>query len=67
MKVSVTKSLFWALGCSMLFLLLLFSIKKSFAARPAGSETCRNVTASPTLEPLWESISHQFVSTVCLP
>ncbi|MDB5253091.1 MAG: hypothetical protein JWP27_2260 [Flaviaesturariibacter sp.] len=59
--------MFWALGCCLLFLVLLFSIKKSFAAQAAGADTCRTETAAPALEPLWESISHQFVSSVCLP
>jgi hypothetical protein len=66
MKKLLTKSLIWTLCCSLVLFVLLFSVKKSFAAAAdCDEEYCsRKETPSNNIEPLWESISHQFVSTV---
>jgi hypothetical protein len=69
MKKLITKSLIWTLGCSMTLFVLLFSVKKSFAAKDNCTEesACRkDLPEVKDIEPLWESISHHFVSTVSL-
>ena len=69
MKKLITKSLLWTLGCSLVLFVLLFSVKKSFAASAACAEEicCKEEMPSGSrIEPLWESISHQFVSSVSL-
>ncbi|MCW3073117.1 MAG: hypothetical protein JWP69_186 [Flaviaesturariibacter sp.] len=68
MKKLLTKSLLWTLGCGLVLFVALFSVKKSFAAKADCEEeySCRKELPANNIEPLWESISHQFISTVSL-
>lgn len=65
MKKSLKKILVWTISCGLALLVILFSIKKAFAT-PAPDTCQTELPATKSIEPLWESLSHQFVSRVSI-